>query len=58
MTILSTFLESPLNLLFDGLKTLQNLGQSVRKVVSKFELSKIQFVKTVRDKIACKIHLE
>jgi len=26
--------------------------------MSKFELSKIQFVETVRDKIACKTHLD
>jgi len=39
-------------------KTLQNLVQSGRKVVSKFELSERQFKKTVRDKIAYKAHLE
>jgi len=31
-------------------KTLQNLVQQVRKAVSKFELSKTQFERTVKDK--------
>jgi len=44
MTVLSTFLETSLNFLSNNLKkTLQNLVQSERKVVSKFELSEIQF---------------
>jgi len=39
-------------------KPLQNHVKSERKVVWKFELSETQFVRTVRDKIACKTHLE
>jgi len=39
-------------------KTLKNLVQSGRKAASKFDLSKTQLVGTVRDKIACKTHLE
>jgi len=35
-------------------KTLQNLVQSSRKAVSKFELPETQFEKTVRGKIAGK----
>jgi len=59
MTVLSTFLESSLNFLSDNLKkTLQNFVQSGRKAVSKFELPETQFEKIVRDKIACKSHLE
>jgi len=59
MAVLSTFLESSLNFLFDNLKkTLHNLVQSGRKTVLKFELPKTQFEKTLRDKIACKTLLE
>jgi len=59
MTILSTFLESSSNFLFNHLeKILQNLVQSGKKAVSKFELPKSQFESTVRDKIICKIHLK
>jgi len=65
MTVLNTFLESSLNFLFNNLKKHYNilycrinLVQSGRKGVSKFELPKTQFVRTVRDKIACKTHLD
>jgi len=59
ITVLITFLESTLNFLFINLKkTLQNLVQSGRKVVSKFELTETQFERTGRDKIAYKTHLE
>jgi len=59
ITVLSTFLESSLNFLSNNLKkTLENLVQSVRKAVSKFERPETQFEKTVRDKIAGKTHLE
>jgi len=37
-------------------KTLQNLVQSLIKAVSKFELLKTHFKRTVWDKIACKTH--
>jgi len=58
ITVLSTFLESSLNFLSKNLKkTLQDLVQSGRKVVSKFELPETQFESTVRDKIECKTHL-
>jgi len=57
MTVLSTFLESSLNFLSNNLKkALQNLVQSGRKAVSKFELPETQFEMTVKDKIACKTH--
>jgi len=39
-------------------KTLQNLLQSGKKAVSKFELSETQFLITIRDKIAYKTYLE
>jgi len=56
---LSRFLESSLKFLSTNLKkNLQNLVQSERKAVSKFELPETQFEKTVRDKIASKTHLE
>jgi len=59
MRVLSTFLESSLNFLINNLKkTLQNLVQSERKAESKFELSETQFIGTVRNKIAYKVHLE
>jgi len=38
-------------------KTLQNLAQSGRRAMSKFELLEIQFEKTVRDKIVRKTQL-
>jgi len=38
-------------------KTLQNLVRSERKTLSKFQLPETQFERTVRDKIAWKIHL-
>jgi len=47
MTVLSTFLESSLNYLFNTLKrTLQNLVQSGRKAVLKFKLLETKFEKT------------
>jgi len=50
MTILSTFLEQ-LYFPYNNLqKTLQNLVQSGRKAVSKFELKETQFERTVKDK--------
>jgi len=53
MTVLSTFLESPLNFLINNIKkTSQNVVQSGRKAVSKFELPETLFEKTVKDKIA------
>jgi len=59
MTVLSTFLESSSNFLSNnGEKTLQNLVQSGKEAVSKFELTKIQFERTVKNKIVCKTHLE
>jgi len=59
MTVLSTFLEFSLNFLFNNFKkTLNNLVQSERKAVSKFELPESQFDRTVKDKIVCKSHLE
>jgi len=59
MSVLSTFLESSLNFLSNNIKkTLQNLVQSERKVVSKFELPEAQFERTIRDKVACKTHLK
>jgi len=58
LTVLSTFLESSLNFLFNNLtKTVQKLIQSERKAVSKVKLPKTQFERTVRDKIACKTYL-
>jgi len=38
--------------------TIQNQVKSGRKVVSTLELSETQFERTVRDKMACKNHLE
>jgi len=58
MTNLSTFLESSLNFLSKKVKTVNYLLQPRQKVVSKFELTKTQFERTVRDKIICKTHLE
>jgi len=58
MVVLSKFLECSFNFLSNNIKTLQNLVQSGRKAVYKFELPETQFERTVRDKIACKIHLE
>jgi len=46
ITVLSTFLESSLNFLFNNLKNIQNLVQIRRKVVSKFELPETQFEDT------------
>jgi len=40
ITILSTFLKSPLNFLSNDKKTLQNQSKSGRKVLSKSELPK------------------
>jgi len=59
---LSTFLESSLNFLpHNQKKNLENLVQSSRKGVSKFELPETQFEArfegTISDKIACKTHL-
>jgi len=39
-------------------KNTTRLVQSERKAVSKFELPETQFEKTVRNKIACKTHLD
>jgi len=39
-------------------KTLQNLVQSGRKAVSKFDLPETQFESTVKKKIVCKTHFE
>jgi len=58
MTVLSTFLESPLNFLSNNLKKTKNVGTVKKKVGSKFELTETQFEKTVRDKIVCKTYLE
>jgi len=59
MTLLSTFSESPLNFLSNNLKKhFKNLVQSERNAVSKFQLPERLFERTVRDKIACKTHLE
>jgi len=58
MTVLRTFLEFSLNFLSNNLETLQNLVQTGRKAGSKFELPVIQFERTVREKIACKTHLQ
>jgi len=59
MTVLSTFLESSLNFLSNHLKEhFQNLVQSERNAVSKFQLPETQFESTTKDKIACKTHLE
>jgi len=58
MAVLSTFLESSLNFPFEDIKNTKNRVQSGKKTVLKFELSETQFEKTVRDKIACKTHLE
>jgi len=43
MTVLSTFLKSSLNFLSNNKKTLQNLVQSGRKAVLKFEVQNTQF---------------
>jgi len=52
MAVLSTFLESSLNFLFNNLKKhFQNLVQSERNAVSNFQLPETQFERTVRDKI-------
>jgi len=52
-------LETWLNFLFNNQKkTVQSLAQSGRKAVSKSELPERQFESTVRDKIACRSHLE
>jgi len=59
MTVLSTFLDSPLNFLSNNLKKHHKIMYSSgRKVVSKFQLTETQYEKTVRDKIACKTHLK
>jgi len=59
MTVLSPFLESSLNFLFNNLtKTVPKLIQSGRKAVSKVKLPKTQFDRTVRNKIACKTYLD
>jgi len=39
-------------------KTLQNLVQSQRKTVTEVDLPETPFESTVKDKIACKTHLE
>jgi len=59
ITVLSTFLESSLKVLSNNLKkTLQNLVQSGRKAVLKFNLLETKFERTVMNKIAYKTHLE
>jgi len=59
MAVLSIFLESSLNLLLNNMEKIpEKLVQSGRKAVSKFKLSETQFERTVRNKIACKTHLE
>jgi len=59
MTVLSTFLESSLNFPYNNFKMRrQNMVQSGRKVVSKFELPETQFERTVVDQIAVNIHME
>jgi len=59
MSVLSTFLESLINFLSSTIKkTLQNQVKSRIKVVSNYKLQETQFKRTVRDKIACKTHLE
>jgi len=57
ITILSTFLKFSLNFLSNNPKNTSKLGTG-RKEVSKFEHPETQFEETVRDKIACKTHLE
>jgi len=59
ITVLRTILESLISFLSNNQKkTLQNLVHSVRKAASKLELSEKQFERTVKDKLACKTHLE
>jgi len=59
MTVLSTFLESSLNFLSNNLKKHYEIWYSQReKRLSMFELPETQFERRVRDKIACKTHLE
>jgi len=59
MTLWSTFLESSLNFLFNNLKKpFQNLIESERNAVSKFQLLRNSLKKQSGDKIACKTHLE
>jgi len=59
MTVLTTFLESSLNFLFNVMKKHYNIWDSRgEKAVSKFELPETQFVRTVKDKITCKTYLE
>jgi len=58
MKVLSTFLESSLNFLFNNLKKPTQFSTVKKKSVSKFELPEKQFKKTDSYKIASKTHLE
>jgi len=58
MTVLSTYLESSLNFLFNKLKRTIQFSTVKKKSVSKIELPKTQLERAVRDKISCKTHLE
>jgi len=59
MSVSSTFLETLINFLSSNIKKpLQNQVKSRIKVVSNYKLLETQFERTVRDKIACKTHLE
>jgi len=55
MTALSTFLESSLNFLSNNLKKYYKIWWSVKKAVSKFELSETQFERTARAKSPVKL---
>jgi len=59
ITVLSTFLESSLNFLSNNLKKHYKIRYNQgKKALSKFELPRKQFERTVRYKIACKTNLE
>jgi len=54
MTVLSTFLESPLNFLSNDIKTSTKFDTIRKKTVSKLELEEEQGERTVKHKITCK----
>jgi len=57
MTVLSTFLESLLNILSNNLKNTTKFGTvREKRGVSKFKLPDTQFERTIKEKIACKLY--
>jgi len=57
MSVSSTFLEYSLNFRSNNLKNTTKFSTFKEKNGDRFELSEIQFERTVRDKIACKTDL-